>query len=97
MWALAVHIAASDKDFEEYATTLPAIQDNMHLLHFCIALPCSASTSRGKVLSHVEKFRLLHIRAAKKLPHGQDALLDFQATLAGLLDSAQEGEAEGGA
>ena len=49
------------------------------------------------MFSHAEKFRLLDIAAAKKLPYGQDALLDFQATLDGYPDSAQKGEAKGGA
>ena len=59
-WYECVHLAASDRNYHNYASNLSELgEKGKFLMHFCAKVACKARTSRTTSIAHVSHFRLL--------------------------------------
>ena len=88
-WYECVHLAASDRNYHNYASNLSELgEKGKFLMHFCAKVACKARTSRTTSIAHVSHFRLLTLKDATvpsvNLKYAQTALVDYAAALQGL-------------
>ena len=88
-WYECVHLAASDKNYHNFASNLSELgEKGKFLMHFCGKVACKARTNRTTNLAHASHFRLLTLKDTKapsiNLKYAQTALADYAIALQGL-------------